>query len=122
MTDLITPPATAPAASACPYVGLVPFSEEQQRFFFGRERDSSLLADNLIAYRLTLVYGPSGAGKSSIMAAGVIPELRRQSDDAHGDTPSSVVVRLERVARRPVPPPPGRAHESGDGRGPHRRP
>src|SRR5258707_8569873 len=59
-----------------PYVGLRPFSEAEQAFFFGRERDISVIATNIIEEPLTVIYGPSGAGKSSVLQAGVLPHLK----------------------------------------------
>jgi WD40 repeat protein len=61
-----------------PYKGLVPFddTDSDARFFFGRERETELIAANLMASRLTVLYGPSGVGKSSLLRAGVIRRLR----------------------------------------------
>jgi len=60
----------------CPYVGLQPYREVDQDYFFGRERESRIISSNLYAAPLTVLYGPSGAGKSSILRAGVILRLR----------------------------------------------
>jgi serine/threonine protein kinase len=60
----------------CPYVGLQPYSEADQDYFFGRERDSRIISSNLYAAALTVLYGASGVGKSSVMRAGVFPRLR----------------------------------------------
>lgn len=68
---------TTQAADDCPYVGLLPFSEEQAKYFFGRESDIEVVATNLRAARLTVLYGSSGVGKSSVIRAGVIPLLER---------------------------------------------
>jgi WD40 repeat protein len=61
-----------------PFKGLAYFgdSEADRRFFFGRERESELVAANLMASRLTVLYGPSGVGKSSLLRAGVTQRLR----------------------------------------------
>ena len=68
----------------CPYRGLEPYTEEDRRFFFGRERDEKIIAANLFAARLTVLYGGSGVGKTSVLRAGVIPELQ--------DAPHAAVV------------------------------
>lgn len=60
----------------CPYVGLQPYSEADQDYFFGRERDSRIISSNLYAAALTVLYGASGVGKSSVLRAGVFPRLR----------------------------------------------
>src|SRR5205823_6570639 len=43
---------------------------------FGRERDQRIIAANLGAAPLTILYGASGVGKSSVLLAGVVPYLR----------------------------------------------
>lgn len=61
----------------CPYKGLQPYTEADRAFFFGRERDSEIIASNLYAAPLTILYGESGVGKSSVLLAGVVPLLRQ---------------------------------------------
>ena len=48
--------------------------------FFGREREIEVIAANLQAARLTVLYGPSGVGKSSVLRAGVARRLRQEPD------------------------------------------
>lgn len=79
MTATVRPLPLAGVSS--PYVGLMPFSVEDQRYFFGREQDVELIVANVHAYPLTLLYGPSGVGKSSVLGAGVVPSLREPDDD-----------------------------------------
>ena len=69
---------TTPAGYATPYKGLAPFedSELDALLFFGREREAEIVASNLLASRLTVLYGPSGVGKSSLLRAGVARRLR----------------------------------------------
>lgn len=62
-----------------PYVGLMPFREEDAAFFFGREAERDIIIANLMASRLTLLYGPSGVGKTSVLHAGVAHHLAEQS-------------------------------------------
>ena len=66
------------AAPASPYKGLRPFddSDLDAQLFFGRERDREVIAANLLAAPLTVLYGPSGVGKSSVLYAGVARQLR----------------------------------------------
>jgi WD40 repeat protein len=68
------------AAPASPYKGLAPFedSDLDALLFFGREREIEVIAANLIAARITVLYGPSGVGKSSVLCAGVAHRLRRE--------------------------------------------
>ena len=63
----------------CPYVGLVPYSEDDWPFFFGREAETELIIANLTASRLTLLFGASGVGKSSVLRAGVGHHLAEQA-------------------------------------------
>ena len=64
-----------------PYKGLVPFEDSglDALMFFGRERESSIIGENLLAARLTVLYGPSGVGKTSVLRAGVAHRLREQA-------------------------------------------
>ena len=59
-----------------PYVGLKPYTDEDALRFFGRAEERRIIADNMIASRLTLLYGASGVGKSSVLRAGVLYHLR----------------------------------------------
>jgi hypothetical protein len=62
-----------------PYKGLVPFADNEvdALLFFGREREAEIIAANVLAARLTVLYGPSGVGKTSVLRAGVAYRLRR---------------------------------------------
>jgi WD40 repeat protein len=62
-------------AEQSPYPGLLPFTREDARFFFGRELEVESLLRRLRHPRLRGVIGPSGAGKSSFLRAGVLPAL-----------------------------------------------
>jgi hypothetical protein len=77
----------------CPYAGLMPFTEEQADFFFGREAEREIITANLMASRLTLLYGPSGVGKSSVLNAGVAHHLREdQARTARGKPEFGIVT------------------------------
>jgi hypothetical protein len=69
-------------SSFCPYVGLQPYTEKEHDFFFGRERDQRVIASNLYAASITVLYGASGVGKSSVLMAGVVPMLRTKARTA----------------------------------------
>jgi len=70
-------PRFARSIRANPYVGLVPYTEADSDWFFGREREERIIVANLRAARLTLLYGASGVGKSSVLLAGVVPRLQQ---------------------------------------------
>src|SRR5437667_9054048 len=69
-------------APSSPYKGLAAFEDSgvDALFFFGRDRDSQVIAANLMASRLTVLFGPTGVGKTSVLRAGVAYRLRREAD------------------------------------------
>ncbi|MGZ8694203.1 MAG: NACHT and WD repeat domain-containing protein, partial [Gaiellaceae bacterium] len=73
-------------APESPYKGLRPFeaTDVDARLFFGRERERELIAANLTAARLTVLYGESGVGKSSVLRAGVVHSLRQDAREGAG--------------------------------------
>ncbi|ESA37458.1 wd40 repeat-containing protein [Leptolyngbya sp. Heron Island J] len=62
-----------------PYKGLNPYTENDTSIFFGRESDIQEMVNNLLAWRLTILYGKSGVGKSSILRAGVTHILHEEA-------------------------------------------
>jgi hypothetical protein len=70
------------SAAFCPYVGLQPFTVRDRSYFFGREREQRIIAANLFAAPLTVLYGPSAVGKSSVLQAGVVPRLAAEPHTA----------------------------------------
>ena len=56
-------------------MGLQPYTAAQRDYFFGRESDQRVIASNLYASRLTVLYGGTGVGKTSVLMAGVVPRL-----------------------------------------------
>ncbi|HEU5278427.1 MAG TPA: WD40 repeat domain-containing protein [Gaiellaceae bacterium] len=73
MSELATP--------SSPYKGLAAFEDSavDALFFFGRDRDSQVIAANLMASRLTILFGPTGVGKTSVLRAGVAHKLRQEA-------------------------------------------
>ena len=72
-------------ASRPPYPGLHTFQQEDAALYFGRDDDIRRLIERLNARRtqgrtkLIALLGASGSGKSSLLRAGVIPRLRRDT-------------------------------------------
>ncbi|MEW6495479.1 MAG: diguanylate cyclase, partial [Cyanobacteriota bacterium] len=64
----------------CPYQGLQPFEKEQKDFFFGRNKPVKELFGKLNEKPFVAVIGASGSGKSSVVRAGLIPRLNKDSD------------------------------------------
>jgi WD40 repeat protein len=80
----VTVAAPAPEAARTeprrsPYQGLLPYTEADADWFFGRETWSEIVVDNMLAHRLTVLYGASGVGKSSLINAGVVKQLREDA-------------------------------------------
>jgi formylglycine-generating enzyme required for sulfatase activity len=69
---------TAEIKNRNPYPGPRPFEREEQRLFFGREREARELRSLITAHRAVLLYAQSGAGKTSLLNAGLIPLLTKQ--------------------------------------------
>ncbi|MCX5192403.1 caspase family protein [Streptomyces sp. NBC_00249] len=75
-----------PDTGICPYPGLAPFEESNQRWFHGREQLSADLAAALTSPGRPglplILLGVSGVGKSSLLRAGLLPALRRGAPSA----------------------------------------
>ncbi len=75
--ELQRPVPGPPPKPACPYPGMVPFSEADSHRFFGRDREVKEALEMLRLHPFLAVIGPSGCGKSSLVFAGMIPALRQ---------------------------------------------
>ncbi|MBI3068004.1 MAG: hypothetical protein HYY79_03740, partial [Betaproteobacteria bacterium] len=49
-----------------PWPGLMPFTEDAQRFFHGRDSETAELSRLIRRATLTVLFGQSGLGKSSL--------------------------------------------------------
>ena len=63
---------------ACPYPGLLGFTERDADRFFGRARDVQRALELLRTRAVVAILGPSGAGKSSFAHAGLVSFLRAE--------------------------------------------
>lgn len=63
-----------------PFIGLRPYKEEEKNRLFGRDKDTFLMHTRVFAARTTLLFAGSGVGKTSFLVAGLIPEIRKDSD------------------------------------------
>ena len=59
-----------------PWPGLMPFTEEAQAFFHGRDQEAAEFLRLIKRETLTVLFGQSGLGKSSLLNAGLFPRLR----------------------------------------------
>lgn len=68
-----------------PFRGLLAFSAQESRFFFGRERETKEILTDLMALkesgkpRFLVVAGASGSGKSSAVLAGAVPGFEKHA-------------------------------------------
>jgi hypothetical protein len=71
------------------YPGAQPFPDDDlwRKLFFGREHESVILTNQILAHRLVVVFARSGLGKTSLLNAGVAERLRSE-----GFVPLSVRV------------------------------
>ncbi len=92
---LSRPPSPPRPPLIAPYKGLTSYAEDDAPLFFGRDAEREIIAANLLAMRLTVLYGASGVGKSSVLRAGVASHLRglgRQNLAEFGAPKLAVVV------------------------------
>jgi hypothetical protein len=76
-TPVTNTAADAPRVDAdSPWLGLLPYTEATQRFFFGRDAETRELFLRVRDQSVTVLYGQSGLGKTSLLGAGLIPKLR----------------------------------------------
>ena len=103
------PPAPPLDASKNPYRGLKSFDEEHSELFFGRNELVEKLHNFVKTHPLTVVLGASGSGKSSLVKAGLIPELRKETTEQWsilppirpGDTPLQALNNALKSAQLP---------------------
>ncbi|KPV51893.1 hypothetical protein SE17_18660, partial [Kouleothrix aurantiaca] len=70
-----------------PYLGLRAFTENEHTLFFGRSSETNYLMLVVRTTPLTIVSGPTGSGKTSLVLAGLLPQLR-----ADTDTPRTILT------------------------------
>lgn len=61
------------------YPGVLPFREDQQHLFFGRDQEIEKLYGLISSEKLLVLYGRSGYGKSSLIKAGLFPRFDREN-------------------------------------------
>jgi WD40 repeat protein len=87
--------ALVPADGVCPYRGLASYRREDARWFFGRERSTEALINQLRSAKATgglvMLVGASGAGKSSLLNAGVVTALQNGALAEEAERPHEVV-------------------------------
>ncbi len=61
----------------CPYPGMTPFAEQDEKKFYGRDDEIAEALELLRLHPFLAVIGASGSGKSSLVFAGLLPALKR---------------------------------------------
>lgn len=95
---LNTPPDPSETTSdSTPYRGLASYDTEHHGWYFGRKKLTYTVVSRLHQSWAkgtgpVALVGPSGSGKSSLLAAGVIPALRRDEFGTAGDTEWPAIV------------------------------
>ena len=69
----------ASADPESPWLGLQSFSEQTQRYFFGRSAELQDLFERVLHKPLTVLFGQSGLGKTSLIQAALVPRLREEA-------------------------------------------
>jgi WD40 repeat protein len=97
-------PGRRSAGAPVPYRGLASFQPDDANWFYGRERLTEVLVEQLAGQSasggILVAVGPSGSGKSSLLRAGMIPALRSGALGAPG--PDSWPVALFTPGSRPL--------------------
>jgi WD40 repeat protein/energy-coupling factor transporter ATP-binding protein EcfA2 len=65
------------ASGEWPFIGLRPFEEEDEEYFFGREEELNVLKPKVEQNRFVAIVGSSGCGKSSLIRAGLRAKFKK---------------------------------------------
>ena len=79
MSEMLVPAVGTVIDAQNPWPGLSAFDEAAQRFFNGRDAESTELLRLVGQAPLTVLFGKSGLGKTSLVQAGLFPKLRQQN-------------------------------------------
>jgi len=64
---------------ACPYKGLISYTEQDADLFCGRDQWIQAIYDDLQEQSFVALTGASGSGKTSLIFGGIIPKLRHEA-------------------------------------------
>jgi len=59
------------------YPGIKPFTTEEQKLFFGRDKEIQNVLELIDLEKILVLYSKSGIGKSSLLNAGIIPQFEK---------------------------------------------
>lgn len=86
-----------------PYPGARPHVEDDAGFFAGRDGEVDALAGLLQGHRVVLLWGASQVGKTSLVQAGLLPVLRRESSGQPAPFARLAVHDLRSASPPPAP-------------------
>jgi energy-coupling factor transporter ATP-binding protein EcfA2 len=72
-------PTQSATQEACPYKGLVPYTDHDADIFCGRTKWIQAIYDDLQQKSFVALTGASGSGKTSLIFGGLIPKLRKET-------------------------------------------
>jgi WD40 repeat protein len=87
------PPGAAPEPE-CPYPGMLPFTQANADYFCGRKKPAEELLQELRHRKCLFLIGPSGSGKTSLVWAGLVPALEKDSWHVSGLQPGATPAAL----------------------------
>lgn len=85
-----------------PYRFLDYFDTEDEDFYFGREQDVEAVMAKIQDHPLTVVFGRIAVGKTSLLRAGIMASLRRETEEADKEEVKPWLVGYSRVGEDPV--------------------
>lgn len=85
-----------------PYRFLKYFDVEDVDFYFGREDDVKAVLEKIEHHPLTVVFGRSAIGKTSLLRAGIMAALRRETEEADKEHADPWLVAYARLTDDPV--------------------
>lgn len=85
-----------------PYRFLDHFDVEDGDFYFGREDDVKAVMEKIQTSPITVVFGQAAIGKTSLLRAGVMAALKRESEEADKTDTHPWLVAYTRVGEEPI--------------------
>ncbi len=85
-----------------PYRFLDFFDVEDADFYFGREDDVKAVMEKLRANPLTVVFGKAAIGKTSLLRAGIMAALKKETEETSREEAAPWLVAYTRVGEDPL--------------------
>jgi TIR domain/WD domain, G-beta repeat len=86
LRELFEAPPPTTRELPCPYPGMLPYAAEDAALFGGRRAEIDEVVSRIAGGQRELyLVGPSGSGKTSLLQAGILPRLQRETDAVVGE-------------------------------------